>query len=61
MTDFANDFAAAFFNHSDDLVVVEDQEDEIRQEPGADPAKKARSLRRGLIKAANLQDMLLEK
>ncbi|KAK1750613.1 integral peroxisomal membrane peroxin-domain-containing protein [Echria macrotheca] len=26
-----------------------------------DPAKKARSLRRGLVKAANIQDMLLEK
>jgi hypothetical protein len=61
MTDFASDFAAAFLNPTDELEVVEEHYDEAQQEAGADPAKKARSLRRGLIKAANLQDMLLEK
>ncbi|KAK0614262.1 integral peroxisomal membrane peroxin-domain-containing protein [Immersiella caudata] len=61
MTDFASDFAAAFLNPTDELEVVEEHYDETRQEGSVDPAKKARSLRRGLIKAANLQDMLLEK
>lgn len=61
MTDFASDFAAAFLNPPEELEVIEEHYDDFQQEVGADSAKKARSLRRGLIKAANLQDMLLEK
>lgn len=61
MTDFASDFAATFFNPTDELEVIEEHYDDVRQDAGADSAKKGRGLRRGLIKAANLQDMLLEK
>lgn len=48
----------------------EDQDDEVaelaevQQEPGtkdSDSAKKARTLRNGIFRAANLQDKLLEK
>jgi len=63
MTDFASDFAAAFLNPADELEVIDEHYDELPREAAitADPAKKAKGLRRGLIKAANLQDMLLEK
>ncbi len=56
--------ASMFFGGQDDEViheVEEEHEDEVQNEPDADPVKKARSLRRGLIKAAGIQDMLLEK
>lgn len=68
MTDFASDFAAAFLNSPErDDAVPEYQDDDLRSDAGSvvgggtDPATKARSLRRGLVKAANIQDMLLEK
>jgi len=61
MTDFASDFAAAFLSNPDEIITVADQDDEVRSDAGGDATKKSRSLRRGLIKAANLQDMLLEK
>lgn len=63
MADFANDLAAVFFNSNEELEVIEEHEDD-RQNDETVPeptAKKPRSLRRGLVKAAGIQDMLLEK
>ncbi|KAK0719562.1 integral peroxisomal membrane peroxin-domain-containing protein [Lasiosphaeris hirsuta] len=58
-----DDLASAFLGTVVESALREgdDRDDELHHEPGADPAQKARSLRRGLIKAASLQDMLLEK
>lgn len=61
MTDFTSDLAATFLNNPDEVIAAEGQDGDVRPEACADPAKEGRSLRRGLIKAANLQDMLLER
>lgn len=37
------------------------RDDGAQQHPDAEPAKKARSLRNGIFRAASLQDKLLEK
>lgn len=43
-------------------VADEDRDDEVHQGAGdTDPARKARSLRNGIFRAASLQDKLLEK
>lgn len=70
MTDFASDFAAAWLTNADEAT-PDDRDRDYRPQPTrdhdapaespADAAKKARSLRRGIVKAASLQDMLLEK
>ncbi|KAK1836326.1 integral peroxisomal membrane peroxin-domain-containing protein [Podospora conica] len=65
MTDFASDFVA-FLSNPDEAAAPaadrDDRPDHDRPAPSpADPAKQARSLRRGIVKAASLQDMLLEK
>ena len=66
MTDFASDFAAAFLSNPDETTSNDrdgrsERDDDLTTDLSADPAKKARRLRRGLVKAAGLQDMLLEK
>lgn len=62
-----DEYATGFLNiiEEDAAPEVEEQDDEGRREaaetPEPDSAKKRRSLRDGIFRAANLQDRLLEK
>ena len=58
MDDFADSYIATAAAAEAE---ADERENELSQQAAAGPAKKRRSLRRGLIEAANLQDMLLEK
>ena len=65
------EFAPNLLYAVDESTLQEDEDDdevaelaEVQQEPGtkdSDSAKKARTLRNGIFRAANLQDKLLEK
>lgn len=56
-----DDLAAAFLGPGDDASIQEEDDGQQEQGSGTDSTTTARTLRRGILKAANLQDKLLEK
>ena len=56
-----DDLTAAFLGPGDDASIQEEDEGQQGSGSGTDSTTTARTLRRGILKAANLQDKLLEK
>lgn len=62
------DLAAAILNGPEESAALDDADDRVEQTPGARPAttgttsaSKRHVLKRGIFKAASMQDKLLEK